>query len=296
MIFLNLNMSDIIVSVCCLAYNHEPYIRQCLDGFVMQKTNFKFEVLIHDDASTDGTEEIIRDFERRYPSIIKPIYEETNQWVKGRKGSAVFNFPRAKGKYIALCEGDDYWTDPLKLQKQVDFLEGNLEYSGCFHNTMILNEIDGSNSLKPWRYYQKQIFTLEDTISKTALFHTSSFLFRTESLNIPDWFKEIQSGDMAIFSLTASKGNLYRINDDMSVYRKNVTGITNTISITSYHKNRIILFEYLHSFIGESIFEKTSSVINYHKKELLKLKNKNNKPKTNNIILKIKNKLKKIIG
>ena len=112
MIFLNLNMSDIIVSVCCLAYNHEPYIRQCLDGFVMQKTNFKFEVLIHDDASTDETEEIIRDFERRYPSIIKPIYEETNQWVKGRKGSAVFNFPRAKGKYIALCEGDDYWTDP----------------------------------------------------------------------------------------------------------------------------------------------------------------------------------------
>ena len=96
---------------------------QCLDGFMMQQTNFAFEVLIHDDASTDGTTEIIKEYEAKYPEIIKPIYEEENQWVKGRRGSAVFNFPRAKGKYIAMCEGDDYWTDPLKLQKQVDFLE-----------------------------------------------------------------------------------------------------------------------------------------------------------------------------
>ena len=120
---------EIVVSISCITYNHAPYIRQCLDGFMMQQTSFAFEVLIHDDASTDGTTEIIKEYESKYPDIIKPIYEEENQWVKGRRGSAVFNFPRAKGKYIAMCEGDDYWTDPLKLQKQVDFLENNPEYS-----------------------------------------------------------------------------------------------------------------------------------------------------------------------
>ncbi len=124
--------NKIIVSVCCLAYNHESYIRKCLEGFLIQKTDFPFEILIHDDASTDGTEEIIREYEAKYPNIIKPLYEKENQWQKGRRGSAIFNFPRARGKYIALCEGDDYWTDPYKLQKQVDFLEENPEY-GMVH-------------------------------------------------------------------------------------------------------------------------------------------------------------------
>ena len=127
--------NDIVVSISCITYNHAPYIRQCLDGFMMQKTNFAFEVLIHDDASTDGTTEIIKEYEAKYPEIIKPLYEEENQWVKGRRGSAVFNYPRAKGKYIALCEGDDYWTDPLKLQKQVDFLEANPKYGICYTKT-----------------------------------------------------------------------------------------------------------------------------------------------------------------
>lgn len=124
--------NKIIVSVCCLAYNHESYIRKCLEGFLIQKTDFPFEILIHDDASTDGTEEIIREYEAKYPNIIKPLYEKENQWQKGRRGSAIFNFPRARGKYIALCEGDDYWTDPYKLQKQVDFLEANEDY-GLVH-------------------------------------------------------------------------------------------------------------------------------------------------------------------
>src|SRR5690554_2985712 len=94
-----------LVSISTITFNHAPYIRQCLDGFLMQKTDFAFEVLIHDDASTDGTEEIIREYEAKYPDIIKPLYEIENQYSKGRSGSRTFNFPRAKGKYIALCEG-----------------------------------------------------------------------------------------------------------------------------------------------------------------------------------------------
>ena len=121
-----------LVSIDCTTYNHAPYIRQCLDGFLMQKTNFAFEILIHDDCSLDGTDHIIREYEQKYPDIIKPIYQIENQYSKGVSISATFNYPRVKGKYIAWCEGDDYWTDPMKLQKQVDFLEANPEYGMCY--------------------------------------------------------------------------------------------------------------------------------------------------------------------
>lgn len=114
-------MNDPMVSICCLAYNHVPYIRKCLENFMMQKTNFPFEVLIHDDASTDKTADIIGEYEAKYPNIIKPIYQTENQYSKGVGVTRVYQFPRVKGKYIAMCEGDDYLTDPLKLQKQVDF-------------------------------------------------------------------------------------------------------------------------------------------------------------------------------
>ncbi|KAA6338333.1 putative glycosyltransferase EpsE [termite gut metagenome] len=135
-----MNKNEIIVSICCITYNHEPYIRQCLEGFMTQKTSFLFEVLIHDDASTDGTADIIHEYESKYPDIIKPIYQKENQYSKGVRISWVFNFPRAKGKYIALCEGDDYWIDPLKLQKQVDFLENNPEYGMVYSLAKIFVE------------------------------------------------------------------------------------------------------------------------------------------------------------
>ena len=119
---------ELMVTIRCLAYNHEPYIRQCLEGFVIQKTNFRFEAIVHDDASTDGTAAIIREYAEKYPDIIKPIFETENQYSK-RNGSIrrIMN-EHTHGKYVALCEGDDYWVDPMKLQKQVDFLEKNPEY------------------------------------------------------------------------------------------------------------------------------------------------------------------------
>ena len=103
-----------LVSIDCITYNHEAYISQALDGFLMQKTKFLFEVLIHDDLSTDGTADIIRKYEKKYPLIIKPIYQTVNQFSKGVEISKKFQFPRAQGKYIAICEGDDYWTNPNK--------------------------------------------------------------------------------------------------------------------------------------------------------------------------------------
>ena len=112
-----------LVSISCITYNHEPYIVQALNGFLMQKTSFPFEVLIHDDASTDRTADIIREYEKKFPKIIKPIYQKENQYSKGNRAIlASFVYPRAKGKYIALCEGDDYWIDENKLQQQYEDL------------------------------------------------------------------------------------------------------------------------------------------------------------------------------
>lgn len=122
------SQQPLMVSIKCLVYNHAPYLRQCLEGFVMQKTNFRFEAIVHDDASTDGSAEIIREYAEKYPEIIKPIYETENQYSK--RNGAVLRIMNAacKGKYIATCEGDDYWIDPFKLQKQVDFLEQNPDF------------------------------------------------------------------------------------------------------------------------------------------------------------------------
>ena len=139
-----------LVSICCITYNHAPYIKQCIEGFLIQETTFPIEILIHDDCSTDGTTEIIRDYEKLYPNLIFPLYEEENQYQKGKASEIDFyNYKRARGKYIAYCEGDDFWTDPLKLQKQVDFMEANPDYSVCFHEITIYNAMNKSLVLSP---------------------------------------------------------------------------------------------------------------------------------------------------
>lgn len=132
--------NELMVTIRCLAYNHEPYIRQCLEGFVMQKTNFRFEAIVHDDASTDGTAAIIKEYAEKYPDIIKPIFETENQYSKHDGSIRRIMNEHTNGKYIALCEGDDYWTDPLKLQKQVNFLESHLEYTMSHTNNICYNQ------------------------------------------------------------------------------------------------------------------------------------------------------------
>ena len=138
------NQSQILVSICCITYNHAPFIRKALDGFLMQEppTGVSaderwYEILIHDDCSSDGTTDIIREYAAKYPNKIFPLYETENQFSKvGTGGIDMFNYNRARGKYIAYCEGDDYWTDSYKLQKQVDFMESHQDYSVCWHRVL----------------------------------------------------------------------------------------------------------------------------------------------------------------
>ena len=131
-----MNHNQPLVSICCITYNHEKYIRNTLEGFLMQEVTFPIEIIIHDDASTDKTAEIVAEFADKYPDIIHPIFQTENQY-KNRRGGMFhsFVFPHVQGKYIALCEGDDYWIDPLKLQQQIDFLEKNEDY-GLVHTDL----------------------------------------------------------------------------------------------------------------------------------------------------------------
>ena len=229
-------MKDLIVTIRCLAYNHEPYIRQCLEGFVMQKTNFRFEAIVHDDASTDGTAAIIREYAEKYPDIIKPIFETENQYSK-RDGSLrrIMN-AHMHGKYVAICEGDDYWIDPFKLQKQVDFLEANSDYSLCFHNAVRLNNRTKIRERISsfCNFNQSRTISTEELIAGWCI-PTASILYRRESLtNIqrPNFF----SGDYALQLILASVGKVHYIDRYMSVYRLIPGGVSNNIVAKNWAK------------------------------------------------------------
>lgn len=216
------------VSICCLTYNHEAYIRECLESFLMQKTDFDFEILIHDDASSDNTANIIKEYEERYPKLVKPIYQTENQFSKGNKPSFKFNFPRARGKYIAMCEGDDYWTDPLKLQKQVDFLEKNQNYMACFTNAKIISEITGEER-SYLEFEENKSYSIEAIIQKGGgLFPTASLMFRNE-IDYPDFSSQFKSGDRLLSLLLAEKGDFFLLNEVTCVYRRHEGGVFSSI-------------------------------------------------------------------
>ena len=238
----------------------------------MQKTSFPFEVLVHDDASTDYTAQIIREYEAKYPHLFRCVYQTENQF---KKQNTLVNilFPMARGKYIALCEGDDYWTDPNKLQKQVDFLEANPDFAGSYHQTKVILE-DGSERGDLYGLCNKDYLSTEETISTASPFHTSSFVFRNYHLVLPEWFYNIVSGDMALFSIVSSYGFLKNIPEVMSVYRKHDGGITESDFVKKpYHQKRIELIEYLDSFHKYKFHSKALEVIEYHKKEITAVKN-----------------------
>ena len=226
-------MDEICVSVSCLAYNHEKYIRSALEGFISQKTKFKYEVIIHDDASTDKTADIIKEYEKKYPDIIKPIYQKENQYSKGINIFNQYIYPKTRGKYIAYCEGDDFWTDNYKLQKQFDFLEKHPESSICVHRVNCLNE-DGSpnNRTIPEKEYginKDAILSQKDLCELYWLkggypFHTSSYMIKKEVLLKYPGFKR----DKGILFKGLLDGDALYIDTPMSARRLMTVGNFNS--------------------------------------------------------------------
>ena len=239
-------MKEVMVSVVCTTYNHEKYIRQCLDGFVAQNTSFLFEILIHDDASTDKTADIIREYEIKYPGLFRTIYQKENQYSKHINILARYIFPYVRGKYVAYCEGDDYWCDPFKLQKQYDYMEEHPDCSLCVHNTRVINE-DGSFSNSWLNYTLHDLdYSIDDIIrSRGSGFHTSSFFYRSLYLELPNQFFIEGVGDYNRAIYLSSKGNVHYICETMSCYR---IGSTNSWTVRT-HRN----IDQLRSFYSSMI-------------------------------------------
>lgn len=228
-----------LVSISCTTYNHAPFIRQCLDGFVIQKTLFPFEILIHDDASTDGTQDIIAEYEKKYPDIIKPIYQQDNQYSKGIPIGVTFNFPRAHGKYIAMCEGDDYWTDPLKLQKQVDFLESHPDYVMCSHRFNKYWHEKGVLEEDSDKDFKGADYDLQNLIGGKWLTQTLTVMYRRSALDLKRCESYGMSLDMILFYELLRHGKGYCFPEVMGVYRYHRGGVWSEVS-----QNRRLLTEF----------------------------------------------------
>jgi glycosyltransferase involved in cell wall biosynthesis len=240
-------MKHPLISVCCITYNHQDYIEDCIRGFLKQELTYNVEFLIHDDASTDNTQLLIKSIVGNDPRF-KLILREKN--IKST-GKAIFPllFKEAQGKYVAMCEGDDYWTDPLKLQKQIDFLEGNPEYSICFHRVQILENgllKSDDNDVTNITYYnisdnEKEKINYEHLITRGNFIHTPSVVFRKpkeyplESLYSP-------LGDYLLHIYNGKQGYIKRLEDVMAVYRKGV-GIFS--SIPKHRRYRFSTFTYI---------------------------------------------------
>lgn len=222
------NTLPVKLSICCVTFNHEKFIRQTFDGFLAQKTNFRVEILVNDDASTDGTTEIIKEYHDKHPDLFKPIYQNINQYSIYKGGmNPRFNYPRANGAYIAVCEGDDYWTDPLKLQKQVEFLESNKNFILSFHNT---NDLSENGNFEPkYKSEIKDKYTIKD-FSEFLYSRTLSVVFRKPQNFPPKFTQSLKMGDWPISIYLLQFGNAYYMPEIMGVYRKHNSGVWNSSS------------------------------------------------------------------
>lgn len=221
-------MNKIVVSVCMITYNHESFIREAIEGVLMQKTDFPIEIIIGEDCSTDNTRNIVLEYSEKYPDIIRPLLPENNL---GMMKNFIETMEAATGKYIALCEGDDYWTDPYKLQKQVDFLEANEEYSVCFHNSLELN-ICGKNESTTYCNYDKNRTVEFVELLESNLIPTQSVVFRNTVNFAFEEFGKLKFGDWYLNLLNAEKGKIWYINEVMGVHRITDTSVWSPLKKT----------------------------------------------------------------
>jgi len=203
-----------LVSIAVLTYNHQNYIEQALDSFLMQKTEFDFEIIVGDDASTDNTSSILMSYKERFPKLFNLNLHSKNI---GMMPNFISTLKSCKGKYIAFCEGDDYWTDIKKLQKQIDFLEKNEDYAICFHDCKIFNQANNKLEEDNITKSEKDIYTKSDLVTGNFM-QTPSIVIRN-NFTIPDWFKKSPIGDWPLYLHLIDDFKIKKINEVMAVYR-----------------------------------------------------------------------------
>ena len=218
---------NICVSICCFTYNQESYISQTIESFLEQKTNFPYEILIHDDCSTDGTIDILKKYEKEYPDLIKVYYEKENQFSKGNDKKVFTDlFKKSNGKYIAICEGDDYWCNENKLQKQYELMEKNPTCSVVVHGCFLLDDLTGNIIKKNQPYKGSRFYSVEEVIiGDGGLFATNSMFFKKEL--VTEFPKFIQVSPVIDFPLMihlSLEGKVYYLDEYLSVYRENAKG------------------------------------------------------------------------
>ncbi len=213
---------DFMVSVSMITYNHEAFIAEAIEGVVMQKTTFPFELVIGEDCSTDNTRAICIEYQKKYPDIIRLRLPEKNQ---GMMLNWINNIESGHGKYIALCDGDDYWTDPYKLQKQVDFMEANPDFALCSHSvyTLMCGQLDENIEM------ERDVLTTEDIILKDWGLLTASIFFRKEAHKTPDWYYTVKNGDFALQLIVSLSGKIKFLPEYMAVHRQHLGGMSSTL-------------------------------------------------------------------
>lgn len=238
------NMDGIEVSIICVTYNQKKYIRDTLDGFLIQQTNFRYEILVHDDVSTDGTVEILKEYQQKYPDRIRLILEKENQYSKGIDITKDICFPQVRGRYIAYCEGDDYWTYKGKLQAQYDIMEADPKISMCYHNAVVYNEDKDNIGLNVRNHKSGYIKNKYIICPTKGWYPTASSFYRAEYLR--DYFDmQAPTGDEGMRYYMACKGKLYFINQAWCVYRESADGGWNT----KFRKSKKIADRYVKDLV-----------------------------------------------
>ena len=249
--------TDIKVSVLMITYNHENLIAQAIESVLEQQVSFEYEIVIGEDCSTDNTRAIVQTYQEKYPDRIRALLPAQNLGMT-RNFEATLN--HCRGQYIALLEGDDYWTSPQKLQTQVNFLDAHPDCAICFHNASVVYE-DGSQETRNFSPPdQKPISDLRDLFYENFM-ATPTVMFRNRLCDrLPSWFHYLKMGDWTLHILNAQFGKIGYLNPVMAVYRIHSGGVWSSSSQTARLQASIKMFEYLNThFRG-----KYSYLISYH--------------------------------
>ncbi|NVO85927.1 glycosyltransferase family 2 protein [Hymenobacter terrestris] len=235
------------VSVMMICYNHDKFIEKAIDSILSQVTNFDFEIVIGDDFSRDNTRKILSVYNEKYGEKIKIIFQKNNVGVSKNFECTM---QQCRGKYVAILEGDDYWIDNNKLQKQVDLLERDSTLSMCFHNAKVVYEgIGGTRSSHPMVINKKFEYTLTD-ITRDWFVATASIVYRRHLIeNFPSWVHESVVVDLPLLAMLTTKGKAGYIDEEMSVYRVNTGGVTRTDKQESFLLNLVRMHSYLNEYL-----------------------------------------------